>query len=1355
VSTRTTARHADWLSLVDPVGPFLTLPVIRRVWPGGPDRTPARLRVDLRERYEELGTGDDECQEFVGWVLRRLLSFGPAVLEGPAVPEALDVFLAEHGATLRADFAIVSPSEEPTARLLATIWPAGTDLAAHVAGEQWAASPVDRMATHLRHAGVTLGLVTDGDRFCVVYAPRQGAIGRATWVAGVFTEAAEHTQLDAFVSVLGSKRFFAVAPEDQLEALIAESASAQAEVTWQLGRQVRAAVELLVGAFSRANRELGGAALTGLDPHLVYEAACTVMMRLVFLLYAEERRLLPLGEALYDDSYAVSTLRQALRDTADAIGNEESLEHTSSAWPRLLASFRAVHGGLSHDELRLPPYGGRLFDPDRYPFLEGRRPGEGHVEGTRPIPVDDRTVLGILDALQVLKITEGGVTEARRLSFRSLDVEQIGHVYEGLLDHSASRTEGVTLGLIGRPGDEPEVAMAELVAQEAKGQRAFVTWLVEVTKRSEKQIEAALAKPLDDARRAVLRAACDNDDGLLARLQRFAWLLRDDLRGLPLVLLAGSIYVTEVSHRRDTGTEYTPKELAEEVARYALEPLVYSPGPAEGAPPEEWKLKSVAEILALKVCDPAIGSGAIITAACRYLGDRLVEAWAAEGTTPAVAGASPLDDVDDVRIAARRAVAERCLFGVDRDPMATEMAKLSLWLVTMAKERPFSFLDHAFRSGDSLLGITSFDQVARFHIDPYQAVAPLNFAGNLEPLVKEALELRQRLEAVPLITVRDAEEKERLFTQAVQALQSVETIADLVIGAALSTAGQSKRDLDARLASVAGRVSDLLHGDDETRREAHSELSAQADAWLNEGRPDAAPHRRCLHWPLAFPEVFVSRPTSGFDAMVGNPPFLGGKRISGSNGIDYRELLVKWIADGAKGNADLVTYFFLRAADLVCKDGGIGFLATNTIAQGDTREVGLDSLTANGWIISRAVKSRPWPGSATLEIAQVWLRHGNWNGPRTLENASVETITSALEVGGRTLGQPYRLAGIGKRSFIGSFVNGIGFVLDPQEANDLLQRDQRNADVVFPYLNGEDLNSRPDCSPSRWVINFFDWPLERAEEYPDCLQIVRERVKPLRDKVNRQAHRKYWWHYGDKRTEMYAAIAGLDRVLVIAQTSKTLQPVFVTTGQVLSHMLVVFSYDDSAHFGLIASAFHYWWTLRYSATMRTDLRYIPTDCFETFPQPLNNPALEAAGEALDVFRVPLMLRNGWGLTKTYNRVHDPTDDDPDIVQLRELHVLLDLAVSGAYGWGDLQLDHGFHDTPQGTRYTIGPAARTEVLDRLLELNHERHVAELAGAVPANTKRVARKAKATSDSGADVELTLFDPLFSSDSSGDGE
>ncbi len=1352
MSTRTTARHADWLSLVDPIGPFLTLPVIRRVWPGGPDRTPARLRVDLRQRYEELGKGEAERREFVGWTLRRLLSFGPAVLEGPAVPEALDVFLPEHGVTLRADFAIVSPSEDPTARLLVTIWPAGTDLAAHVAGEQWAASPIDRLATHLRHCGVALGVVTDGDRFCVVYAPWQGAIGRATWVAGVFTEAAEDTQLDAFVSVLGAKRFFSVAPEDQLEALIAESASAQAEVTWQLGRQVRAAVELLVAAFSRANRELGGAALAGLDPHLVYEAACTVMMRLVFLLYAEERRLLPLGEALYDDSYAVSTLRQALRDTADAIGNEENLEHTSSAWPRLLASFRAVHGGLSHDELRLPPYGGRLFDPDRYPFLEGRRPGAGHVEGARPIPVDDRTVLGILDALQVLKITEGGITEARRLSFRSLDVEQIGHVYEGLLDHSASRTEEVTLGLIGRPGDEPEIALTDLEAQEARGHGAFVAWLMEVTKRTENQIEAALVKPLDDVRRAVLRAACENDDGLLAQLQRFAWLLRDDLRGLPMVLLAGSIYVTEVSHRRDTGTEYTPKELAEEVARYALEPLVYSPGPAEGVPPEEWKLRPVAEILALKVCDPAIGSGAIITAACRYLGDRLVEAWAAEGATPTVAGSSPIDDVDDVRIAARRAVAERCLFGVDRDPMATEMAKLSLWLVTMAKERPFSFLDHAFRSGDSVLGITSFDQVARFHIDPYQAVAPLNLAGDLEPLVKEALELRQRLEAVPQLTVRDSEEKERLFTQAAYALRSVETIGDLVIGAALSTAGQSKRDLDARLASVAGMVSDLLQGDDEKRDETLAELSARADAWLNEGRPNAAPHRRCLHWPLAFPEVFDGRTNPGFDAMIGNPPFLGGTRISGPMGTDFRRFIARRIVGAATDRADLVVFFFRRAATVVSRNGAIGFLATQAIADGASREVGFDVLAENGWMIYRATPRTPWPGSANVHIAKVWLWHGIWHGSANLTGLPVRRITPSLTAESRVGGPPFRLAANVGRGLQGCKPTGKGFILTREEARELLNVDPANADVVRPYLIGSDLNADPYHQAKRFIIDFRNWDRVRSERYSEPFRIVSQRL-PIERAKAKQRLREHFWQFEHPAAELYERISGLNETIGIAETSGTLTPAMIPTEQTIANTVVVIPSSDYSLLGVLTSSFHYWWAIEQGTAMKSDQRYQVPRAFDTFPLPAPDMTVESVMRALDQHRRSLMIGSGQGLTATYNRIHNPHEDDPEIVQLRELHVALDLAVRGVYRWEDLNLDHGFHETAQGLRYTIGPAARTEVLDRLLELNHERHAAEVADSAPAKTKRDARKVKATSAASAEAELTLFDSLFADDPSGD--
>jgi ketosteroid isomerase-like protein len=304
-------------------------------------------------------------------------------------------------------------------------------------------------------------------------------------------------------------------------------------------------------------------------------------------------------------------------------------------------------------------------------------------------------------------------------------------------------------------------------------------------------------------------------------------------------------------------------------------------------------------------------------------------------------------------------------------------------------------------------------------------------------------------------------------------------------------------------------------------------------------------------------------------------------------------------------------------------------------------------------------------------------------------------------------------------------------------------------------MNGEDVNRASDHSASRFVINFWDWPLERAQVYPDCLGIVRSLVKPKRDNLPnyKRRVRDAWWQFEFIAPALRAATVELERVLVIARISKTVQPVFVPNRGVFNEKVVVFAYADDAHFGVLSSAFHYWWTLTHSSSLRTDLNYAPTDCFETFAQPGHDVLVEAAGRALDEFRAPLMIRSNEGLTKTYNRVHSFEETDSEIVRLREFHVALDLAVRNAYGWSDLDLDHGFHETAQGVRYTIGPKARTEVLDRLLELNHERHAAEVAAGSLAKTKRTVPKRKATSATGTDAEPTLFGSLFADDPSGD--
>lgn len=506
---------------------------------------------------------------------------------------------------------------------------------------------------------------------------------------------------------------------------------------------------------------------------------------------------------------------------------------------------------------------------------------------------------------------------------------------------------------------------------------------------------------------------------------------------------------------------------------------------------------------------------------------------------------------------------------------------------------------------------------------------------------------------------------------------------------------------------------------------------------------------RPFHWELEFPEVFtedslfaihnipvskkskLANSLNGFDAIVGNPPFMGGKKITGALGTVYRDFIVKWLAKNKKGNADFCAYFFLKARHLLNQNGEFGLIATNTIAQGDTREVGLDQLIEN-CVIYRAVPSRKWPGSASLEVAYIWLKQGSWKGDFILDEQPVDGITPFLTNPGKASGNPYRLAANQDKSFQGSVVLGMGFVLTPEEAQALIEKDPKNQDVLFPYLNGEDLNSRPDQSPSRWVINFKDWPLDAehddpkkpkgkpyAIDYPDCLAIVKDKVKPERDKLglksdsSAKGYAKYWWLYGRRSLELYSAIADMEQVLIIPETTKFYNFIFSPTNIVFSHATRVLIFNKIQDFALLNSTLHTLWADLYSSTLETRLKYITSDCFETFPFPKSTANLEDTGDRYYNHRQNIMLTRQEGLTKTYNRFHNSNETAADIQELRQLHIEMDKAVATAYGYEDLSLDHDFHQTKQGVRFTICENARREILDRLLQLNHQRYAEEVA------------------------------------------
>ncbi len=1334
-------RRHGWLELLQSSGPFLTLPVVDRVFPNGLPAVPARRRAELRAAVAAMLDSRGHGRH---WLVRTLLcdvlGWGTHLLIDTAVPDSLAEIVVEHSAVLRPDFAFhaedspedTRENEEPgddetepgdaavtnPYRLLGCYTPWGSHPLARTTVGGWTASPAERLAVLLRARDVPVGLVTDGRWWALVWAPAGGATGVAVWDAGLFSE--EPESLQAFVALLERARFLGVAAPERLPQLLIESQQRQEEVTETLGRQVRDAVELLLGTLDRLDTDSGGRLLSGVDDDELYAGVVTVMMRVVFLLFAEERRLLPSDDELYATGYSVGRLVEELESRA-VLAGEQSLEHRTGAWHRLLAVSRAVHGGVAHEDLRLPAYGGGLFDPDTHPWLEGRARGE--PPGTpHPPAVDDRTVLRMLRAVQYVDI--GG--ERRRLTFRALGVEQIGYVYEGLLDLEVRTAPEVVLGLV-RPPDWPKSKEpAEIPLTEARA------WLAEVPPRlaprlrartgwSESRVEQALARRLAEHERTGVSRTVGADPDLLAAILPLAPVLRWDERGLPAITLPGRRYVAPSTRRAATGTHYTPRELAEQVVVGALQPLVYRPGPLQTANRDAWALRPSEALLGLRVADIAMGSGAFLVAACRYLADRLVEAWTAEGRADALRAtaqrehsqrASTADaEVPPVLRSARRLVAEHCLYGVDINPLAVEMAKLSLWLVTMDRERPFGFLDDRFLCGDSLLGLTSLDQLEELHVDPAAGRrihhGALDFTAEFRPLLQHAADLRRQITAHPVVTIRDVEHKQRLLAESRELTRRLTVVADAVTGTGMLAASLTGRRPDAPFTALALHLAPGLDGREDG-------LAAKADHLLNTGRPAGREPRRPLHWPLAFPEVVVDSPAPGFDAIVGNPPFLGGQSISRRLGGDYLAWLQRWDGGGVRGSADLAARFVLRAHRLLSSRGQLGYLATNTLVQGKTLVVGMMQAVEHGLSVRAGRSSHPWPStSANLEIVDVWASRApiSPTGLRVLDGEPVPAIGPDLEPVGRVAGRPYRLPENEDTAFQGSNVLGLGFTMAPEEAAELIARDPRNAEALQPYVIGKDLNQRPDTSASRWVINFRDWPLDRAEEYPELIDRVRRLVKPERDRNNRAQRRNRWWIYAERAPDLYEAISGLDHVLALSLVSNAVLPVRVPTGQVFGHACAVFALDDFASLAVLSSSVHSSWVIRYTSTMRTDIRYAPSDVFLTLPRPAPTPKLHTLGRRLDTERRELMRSRGWGLTTTYNHVHSPTDRDPAVQALRELHAAIDDAVLAAYGWDDLDPQLGHHPTKIGTRWTVSPAARFELLDRLLGENHRRHADE--------------------------------------------
>jgi hypothetical protein len=1336
------STHHDWLNLIEVSGPFLAVPVLRDVLPQGLEALASGRPQRLRAAYDEWRDAVDAVDAdlpaihsaWIDEVLQNALEVDDQVLRrAGSLPEGLKVSLPEHGVTIAPDLAIVNATQADALLLPVQLYDPDTDLDATRNYDGLATTPGDRMVALLRVVGCPVGLVTNGERWMLVHAPAGAVASFASWYARLWGQ--EPETLRAFVSLLGVRRFFG--PEaERLPALFERSLKHQDDVTDALGEQVRRAVEVLVQSLDRADQDRNRDLLHDVDPKELYKAGLTVMMRLVFLLAAEERGLLLLGDPRYDAFYALSSLRMQLR--ADT---EEILERRRSAWSRLLALFRGVYGGIDHPLLRLPAMGGSLFDPDRYPFLEGRKKGTNwRSDPAEPLPIDDRTVLLLLEAIQTF--------EGRTLSYRALDVEQIGHVYEGLLERTVQRVDDVTLELEGSAkAKNARVALGEIESARLDGAARIVDLLKERSERSEPAIRNAIGREPDERMAARLLTVCRGDVALRDRILPFAELLRTDPWGYPLVHHAGAFVVVLGADRRESGTHYTPKSLTEKIVEVTLTPIVYR-GPAEGAAREDWKLKSADELLDLKVCDPAMGSGAFLVQACRWLADRLVEAWSDmeaagsriddEGRIRAAddkAGFEPLSrDTEERAILARRLIAERCLYGVDKNPLAVELAKLSLWLTTLAKGRPFGFLDHNLRSGDSLLGIHDLGQLIELDMKPKGKAQLRLFGRTIRSAVEKAIALRSQLRSIPIRDIGDVEAMAALDAQSRSELALPELIADALIGIVLTD------DRSVRITTLATMADEAAGGD----ANARIRLLQQATADLADDAPGRAA-RRPLHWPLEFPEVFLGD-ESGFDAIIGNPPFLGGRRMRAALGDgSLRAFTTTW--PHASLNADLCAFFFLRANQITRPGGAFGLIATKSIGEGDTGRTGLASIIADGaHQIRYARSSFRWPGSAAVVTALLVVQKDAWKGGFLLDETSVVGISSSLEVqSGWTDPKPL-LANKG-RSFQGSVLVGNGFVLSGEEAANLIQINPNNSDVILRYVGGSDINTNPSQEASRWAIDFRDRSLSECEEkYPEPLKIVRDLVKPQRDTVRRDAHRIYWWHHGDKRPALYKAIRKNKSTFVLCLHTKYLALSQVDSLQIFQHSLGILNLENWQDFACLQSSVHDSWARQASSSLGDTLRYTLTDSFETFPLIGSyNSDVDSLGKEYHKFRKDFLISRQIGITTAYNIFHNPTERDQEISTFRDLRRAMDAAVVSAYGWNDLDLQHGFHEVPylpesDRVRFTISEAARAEVLRRLSELNRQRHAQEVeAGSHNAEKRSASGRKRAISDVG-----DLFNP-----------
>ncbi len=927
-----------------------------------------RVEQRLRQRAAAVlsgavdGPGTSGTSEFVSFVLEQVCGFGPASggwERGGRVPAS------------RGRRAVTGEMVKPR-----HLWggargaslPVFIDDTARI-GIGRGRRVVSRVLGWLRSGGEHLALVTNGRQWRLVFAGLDYDAS-CEWDADLWFEEGELTaQVTALRTLLCPELW---TPEEEgaaspLLQAIRDTRKGQAELSEVLGERVREAVEILVRSHGEALKELA-AGENGVEPADIYRAACRVAMRAVVVLFAESRDLLPRDNTVYDEGYGLNGLFGQLERMAN---RGDAMSESYGAWPRVLALFRLVNEGSHHPDLPVAAYGGELFAPGRSDAGDGVSRAL-HVFETACFGgggISDREVY---DMLRLLTRTRARIRQGRGgmwvpvpVDFSDLSSEYIGVVYEGLLDYELKTApEGDPVVFLS-VGDRPALPLSRLEGMDRRALRGLFEklkkegagdegWGDEEGRDEAPEVEdgrtEAGSEPAEEvlderrtyrtraekwARRAVeVAVLARKPRGPMTPERRLAYEDKLAATARKLVhqqVLPGEWYLARWGGtRKGSGSFYTRPGLAVPTVQRTLRPLAYDPPQGKSrseallAPSSEWTPKRPEEILALKVCDPACGSGSFVLAALRFLTDALYDSLQRHGRIEARANESlvwllgmrggeagdgerlsdeqipcrPNDDEFERLLKARlrRHVVERCIYAVDLDPLAVELCRLSLWIETMDRELPFGFLDHKVKCGNALVGAW-FDQFQH-----YPAMAWKNREGGdkghsngvhfgknargraIKAFHKDVLtpDMKRFLEGRTLFQGDLLEKAAGAHGDAMGVLAYMH---ELPVQDAAERADVYREEL---LGSSAWRslkeAMDLWcacwfwPADEIGCAPLPTSFADPPEETRVVGRAVAARHR-FFHWELEFPDVFDEE-GAGFDGVVGNPPWDIAKPLS-------------------------------------------------------------------------------------------------------------------------------------------------------------------------------------------------------------------------------------------------------------------------------------------------------------------------------------------------------------------------------------------------------------------------------------------------------------------------------------------